>query len=137
MISLTHETRFNEDGSATIKARVMAVDGTGSAAGPGEGYAVKRADLASISVLIYDITGAAAQGSPPSITIANVISDTLITTAALWKTDEYGYNFIHTLPTTAFPTGDSEYQVEYKFTTTGGAVGWLKVKGKADKVYTS
>ena len=137
-MELVYETRFHEDGSCTVKARVSADDGTGAATGKdGEGNFLKVADFSTITVLIYDITASSPQASPPTFAPSAVILDTPVTSAAKWGRDPYGYNFVHTLPITAFPTGGSEYQVEYLFTTTGGAVGWLKVRGIADETHTS
>lgn len=137
---LVAETKFQEDGSCDIRARIMAKDATGSTANSGEGYALRQADLSAISLSVYDITS---EGSPTlvtgpgTLTIASVISNSLVTTAALWKADTYGYNFAYVLPPASFPAGGRIYQAEFKFTTTGGAVGWLKVRGKASKVFTS
>lgn len=139
----THETRFNEDGSCDVRARVMAKDATGATAKPGEGYAIQRDNLSSISMSIFDITdpdnvvAPAGVTNPTALTIADVISDTLNATAALWKTDSYGFNFAYVLPPASFPVGANIYQVEFLFTTSGGAKAWLKLKGQADKVYTS
>lgn len=137
---LVADAKFQEDGSCDIRARVVAKDATGSATNPGEGYAIKRADLSAISLSIYDITDESSPvlvAGPTAINIADVISDTLVTTSALWKADSYGYNFAHVLGPSSFPTGGNTYQAEYKFTSTGGAVSWLKVRGKANKSFTS
>mgnify|MGYP000895630863 CR=1 FL=1 len=133
------QTRFHEDGSCYVKARIMAPDATGDTARDGEGYALKRADLSSISLSVYDINdgGSTLISGPTSVTVSSAIVDALVTTAALWGVDAYGYNFAYTLPPASFPTGGNKYRAEFKFTTTGGAVGWLKIEGEADKVYTS
>ncbi len=129
--------RFMEDGTAVVKARVAAHDGTGKTTGvPGEGYFLKQADLSTITCLVYDVTGSASVATP-TVTIATAISDTPITTPAIWRKGGPGYNFSHTLAGTNFPTGGSTYRVEYLFTTTGGNAYWLKIEGVADAAYTS
>jgi hypothetical protein len=135
--SYVYQFRWQEDGTAIVKARVAAHDGTGKSTGiPGEGYFLKQADLSTITCLVYDVTGAA-NVATPSVTISSAISDTPITTQALWRKGNPGYNFSHTLAASNFPTGGSTYRVEYKFTTTGSTVFWLKIEGVADAAYTS
>lgn len=132
-----YQVRWQEDGTAFIKARVAAPDGTGSSTGvPGEGYFLKQADLSTITCLVYDVTGSASVATP-TVTISSAILDTPLTTQALWKKGTPGYNFQHTLAASNFPTGGSTYRVEYKFTTTGSNVYWLKLEGVADAAYTS
>lgn len=135
------ETTFNEDGSCDVRARIMAKDATGStASNQGEGYAVQRANLSAISLSVYDVTdedNPTLVSGPTALTVSDVIVDSLVTTAAIWKTDAYGYNFAYVLPPTSFPTGGHVYQAEWKFTTTGSVVAWMKVRGKAIKAFTS
>lgn len=134
------ETRFREDGSCDVRARVMAKDATGSSTKAGEGYALTQSDLSSIAMSVFDITDpsspVAPSGvtNPATLTVSDVISDTLVTTSALWKSDSYGYNFAYIIPAANFPTGGKQYQVEFKFTTTGGTVGFLVLQGTADAV---
>lgn len=135
--SYVYTFRFNEDGTAIVKARVSADDGTGKSTGvPGEGYFLKQADLSTITCLVYDVTGSASVATP-TVTISSAVLDTPLTTAAKWRKGGPGYNFVHTLAGTNFPTGGSTYRVEYKFTLTGGTVYWLKLEGVADAAYTS
>lgn len=132
-----YQFRFQEDGTAVIKARVAADDGTGRATGiAGEGYFLKQADLSTITCLVYDVTGSASVATP-TVTISSAILDTPVTLPAKWRKGGPGYNFTHTLAASNFPTGGSTYRVEYKFTTTGSNVYWLKIEGVADAAYTS
>lgn len=135
-----YEVSFNEDGSATVLARMTARDGSGSATGvAGEGNWLEQADLASITCSVFDLTSSTPGTAivTPTVTISSAILDTPVTATTIWCRDTVGYNFIHDLPVTAFPTGGNLYRVEYKFTTTGGSVGWLLLQGIATKVYTS
>lgn len=135
-----YQVSFNEDGSATALARMTARDGSGSATGvAGEGNWLQQADLSSITCAVYDLSSATPTVAivSPTVTISSAILDTPVTSTALWCRDTVGYNFLHDLPPTAFPTGGSMYRVEYKFTTTGGAVSWLRFQGIAVGVQTS
>ena len=129
-----------EDGALDIRARLMAKDATGAATKAGQGYAIKQSDLSALSYCVKDITDpdnpTTVVNSTP-LTIASVISDSLVTTEALWKTDQYGYNLAHIVPGTAFPTGGNRYAVEYSFTTTGGYSNGFSVNCYAEKVYGS
>ena len=134
-----YQVRFNEDGSATALARMTARDGSGAATGvAGEGNWLQQADLASITCAVFDMSdsGTAAIATP-TVTISSAIINTPVTSTAIWCRDSVGYNFLHDLPPTAFPTGGHVYRIEYKFTTTGGAVGWLLMEGMATAVRTS
>lgn len=132
-----YEVRWMEDGTAFVKACVAAPDGTGKTIGnPGQGYFLKQADLSSITCLVYDVTGSS-NVATPTVTVSSAILDTPLSTQALWKKGPPGYNFQHTLAASNFPTGGSTYRVEYKFTTTGSNVYWLKLQGVADSAYTS
>jgi len=129
---------FNEDGSATLEAREVIRDGTGTTVA-GEGNCAKQADLSSITLKVFDISI-----DPPTeilsatLTISSVIFDSLQTDAT-WVpvVDSTGYNFRYIVPTTAFPTGDHKYRVEVKFTTTGGYVWTDRYEGGAVGVFTS
>jgi hypothetical protein len=104
-----------EDGGAIALARILGWDGS----------AIEQSEVTSITCAVTNIT----TGSPvsvitPSITVSDVIFDTLQTTA-LWTKDSTGFNFKHALPATAFPTGNNVYRVEYKFTPTAGAVFYV------------
>lgn len=135
-----YQVSFNEDGSATALARMTARDGSGSATGvAGEGNWLQQADLSSITCAVFDLTSATPDTAvaTPTVTISSAILNTPVTSTAIWCRDSVGYNFLHDLPPTVFPTGGHLYRVEYKFTTTGGAVGWLLMEGLATAVRTS
>lgn len=126
---------FNEDGSATCLGRLTARDATGVQQPSGRKL-LKQADTSTVSVAVFDL-----QSSTPdtvtysaSLTVSAVIFDTLQTD---WDVDSVGYNFKHTIPTTAFPTGGHVHRAEYKITTTGGTVMWARYEGPAVPVSTS
>ncbi len=128
--------RVNEDGSATVLARLVSLDGTGTAVRDAEGPCVLRADVSSIACHVYDLGTSkdAATGTEvtpaPTLSAANV-SDSLLSPG--WDTyaDPAGYNFRHDLAPAYFPTGGHWYLVEYKFTLTSGAVLWGRCRVKA------
>ena len=131
---------FSEDGSATALARVTARDATGAYTNvSGEGNWLKVADLSTITCAVYDLDSATPTTATvsPTVTVATAIQDTPVTDGKIWDVDEIGYNFIHDLASTVFSAGGHLYRIEYKFTTTGSAVGWAVFEGKAESVVTS
>src|SRR6187402_145567 len=99
-----------EDGGATFMARVLGNAGT----------AITQATISSITCNVYDMTAPTVAVISPTVTVNSVVFDTLQTDAR-WTADTTGYNFLHAMPATAFPTGKRNYKVEYKFTPTSGA----------------
>ena len=131
---------WREDGDATVLARITARDGTGAATGvDGEGNFLKQADITSISCAIFDLDGDDINTaiSTPTVTVATHVLDTPVTTAVLWTKDTTGYNFLHDLKGTEFPTGGSRYSVEYKVTLSGGAIFHGVYEGQARPIRTS
>ena len=136
----TIRVKWREDGSCTTLARMTARDATGEWTGvAGEGNWLKQADLSAITCAIFDLDSATPSTalSTPTVTIATAIQDTPVTNGKIWAEDSIGYNFLHDLAATAFPTGGRNYRVEYKFTTTGSAVSWAVFEGPASEVRTS
>lgn len=135
-----HQTRFQEDGSATLMARVCASDGTGAATGvPGEGNWVKQADLSSITCKVFNRSSSTPDTATtaPTITISSVIQDTPVTSRVLWDVDYTGYNFVYAVDPATFATGGDEYLVEMVFTSTGGAKWTIGFEGLAEAVVGS
>lgn len=131
------EVRWNEDGSATVYGRITARDATGTSV-PGQGKCLKQADLSSITFRAYDEEDPDTTVNSGTVTVSSSIFDTLQTTAddPAWPFTR-GFNFRHDLTPANFPTGDRTYVVEYKFTTTGGTVGWARYRGVATRVNSS
>lgn len=130
---------WQQNGSATALARVTARDATGAYTGnSGEGNWIKQADLAvnGITCAVYDRSSATPDTaiSNPTVTISSAIFDVPVTDGHIWNIDTTGYNFLHDLAGTSFPTADHKYRVEYTFTTTGGKTWTLIYEGVADKV---
>ncbi len=129
----------DEDGGATLYGRVTARDGTGTSV-TGEGKCLKQADLSTITFAVYDLSDsthtAVATGSLP---ITDVIFDTLKTVSddPAWRGDSTGFNFRYDAPATWFPNGNRQYQVEVKFTTTGGVAAWGKWRPRVEDTLTS
>lgn len=122
---------WRQDGTALILGRLVASNGSGDATGvPGEGRWVEQADLSSIVCGVYE-AGSETPVVSPSVTIASVIFDTPVTDRVLWDRDQIGYNFLHTLPVTAFPSADKTYTVQYTFTFAGGTVAVAQISGQA------
>lgn len=59
---------------------------------------------------------------------------TMFDTLQSWSKDGIGYNFRDILPGSAFPDGDTEYDVEYTFVIDPVASGPIKIKGKITTV---
>lgn len=138
-MALVKEVSWNEDGSATALARITSRNGSGSATGVnGEGNWLQQADLSTVTCKVFQKGGnAMSVVATPTVTITSAVLDTPVTTNVLWTEDTTGYNFIHDLANTNFPTGGYEYIVEYTFTTSGGEVFHLVFKGCADSILTS
>lgn len=118
-----------EGSTATVFARVSSPVSTGSATGvPGEGNWTMRADLSSISYVVYDETSEEQSVSSTSITVSSAIVDTPVTSNANWPNDSTGYNFTHAVPSSAFRGGCSNAMIEYTFTYTNGNVDKLVIK---------
>lgn len=142
MTSITGPIKVNwqEDGSATALARVCARDGSGTWTGvSGEGNWIKQADLTTITCAVFDRSGTTPDTPflTPTVTIASAIQDTPVTDGKIWDIDAVGYNFLHDLPGTCFPSGGHKYRVEYAFTRSGGTTWAVIYEGIAESVAAS
>lgn len=124
------KTRWNEDGSAYVMARVMKKNSSQNL------VAVTPADVSSISRRVFTTSDGATVIGPTTLVTADTILSVL-STGTVWTLDTTGFNFVDTVPPTAFPAGETEYQIEYKITLTGGEVFWLLVVGTSLPVFTS
>lgn len=105
-----------EDASLVCMARIVGAAGA----------AITQATVSSITCKVFDRdTSTATPDYSATLTIASVVSDTLLTTAP-WTKDQTGRNFTHTVPaTSAFPRATDNCWIEYTFTMTNADV--LKV----------
>ena len=107
-----------EDSGVTLMARVNIEDAT----------AAQQADITSISVVVTDLSDESVALASTSLTVANVVFDTLQTDAR-WGADTTGYNFRYTVAASVL-TDPVEYIVEFKWTPATGEVfhTWHKIK---------
>lgn len=112
---------FKEDNDSTILGRITARNGSGAATGvDGEGKFVQIADVSSITYEIFDLEAPTTVAFSGTLTVANVILDTVVTSNEIWTKDSIGYNFLHDLAATNFPEGNRTVLIEYTVTLTGG-----------------
>lgn len=99
-----------EDGAAVLMARVTDVNGD----------LVVQADISSISLIVEDkaIKGTAVGASPYTITVSDVIFDTIQTPTnkPIWTADSTGYNFRYDTLAAQMPDGNKTYVFEFWFT---------------------
>lgn len=76
-------------------------------------------DIETITWAAYDVEGDGTAFTSGSLTVATVVSNTLLT-GAMWTTDSIGYNFTHAIPNTVFTAGGKRYRFEHKFTWSAG-----------------
>lgn len=123
-----HSAAIFEDTSLTVMARVKGHSGTN----------ITQASISSITCSVYtdngDETGTLV--TSPSVVVSSAVSDTLVTDDPRWTVDTTGYNFIHTIPSAAFPT-PVRHRVEYKFTPASGDPFFLVVKVNVHALFQS
>ena len=105
--SITYAVTF-EDGAVTYMARILGNDGA----------AITQATLSSIACGVYTTDGT--EIATPSVVVASTVYDTLQTDDARWTVDSTGYNVAFTVPPTAFPSADTDYDIEFTFTPASG-----------------
>lgn len=116
MPTAVHHSVGLEDTTISCLARLTAPDGTGVwTTVPGEGKWLKQADFTSITGRVYDVTiGNTQVGSDITLTVANVIQDTPVTTKELWTADDVGWNFRYdVLGSTYFLNSGRQYAIEF------------------------
>ena len=134
-----HKLRFNEDGSATLMARLCTRDGTGAASpNAWEGNLNLAPDYGapdgSLVLTVWDVSvSPSVQTYTATLTAASVLSTLL--TGGIYQPpntpDSKGVNFVYDIPATAFPTGAHRYRVLVEATTNARTVGWLVGEGIA------
>jgi hypothetical protein len=140
-MSHRYQMRFRENSAVAVLARVTSRTGTNGATGKnGEGQFIRQADLASISCAIFQQNGEGqplVAGATPAVALSAIL-DTPELSRVDWDVDDYGYNFVHDLPASAFPDGGDaiRYVVEYLFTPNVGDQFYVVAEGPADAVET-
>ena len=108
-----------EDIGACVIHRFASIFGTGSESpNPLEGNLVKQADVASISVMVFDVDGTQI-GSTLSPSASSTFFDTL-QTSGTWGNLARGGNFRYYIPGEYFPTGGTTNRAEITVTLTDG-----------------
>lgn len=115
-----------EDTAATFMNRIYASDGA----------AAQQADVTSIAYSVFDLYDASTVASAVSLTVADVVFDTL-QTGGPWTLDSTGYNFKATLAGSRFPTGGRTYRVEFKFTMADTTITHVVWDHYAEAIETS
>ncbi len=122
--------KWNEDGTAYVMARIMRKNDSQNL------VAAVPADISSVTRKVYKTSDESVVLGPTALTVSTVFLSAL-STGTIWTADTTGFNFLDVVPPTAFPDGDTEYQIEYKITLTGGEVFWLLVVGSSLPIFTS
>jgi hypothetical protein len=89
-----------------------------------DGAAMVQADLGTIEYAVINDSTKEVITALTSLTVANVVFDTLQTDAR-WTKDNTGYNFRHDVGHTIMTDPDISYRLEYKVTLSGGSEFWL------------
>lgn len=114
--------KFFQNGDASFLARIEF-----------DGVVADKADIASITCNVYDLNSATPTVPilTPTVSVASCMHDALQLDGR-WNADLLGYNFLHDMPATAFPTGAHNYDVIYKFTSSTGKIAPVIFKGNAE-----
>ena len=99
-----------EGANITLMARVTKPDGTN----------ITQASISSIAMKVFALSDSAQVGVTAALTVASVVSDSLVTTTP-WTKDTTGYNFTYELTgSTYLPNGGETYRIEIVFTLAAG-----------------
>ena len=130
MSKVLHHTT-DEDTPVDLMAYVLASDR----------QAVQQADLASITYKTFDADTPGTVENNGTLTIANVVFDTLQTdagwTVGVNRDGSTGYNFLFPAPGTLFSTGGKTIHAEVTMTETGGATYTLQFIVKVKELLSS
>lgn len=119
MSAEVHEFSGWEDTPVALMARVTGEDAA----------LITQASIDSITIDVYRMVGssAVAVGTQGSLTVADVVFDTLQTDSR-WTEDSTGYNFRYTVPAARFATA-GRHRIEFWFTGADGSVFPLVFEG--------
>lgn len=100
-----------EDGGLSLMARVVGNNAAN----------IVQSDITSITCSVFDLDSATPDTAiaTPTITVANVVYDTLQTDNR-WTKDSTGYNFRYDALASQVPTGDRRYRWEFVFNPASG-----------------
>ena len=129
MVAQEFQAYVYEDGTAYAMARLKRKDSSHNL------VIVAQANFTSISRKVIRKSDLSTVIGPTTLTTTTVIINSL-STGTIWTKDTTGFNFIDTVPTTAFPVGGEDYNLEYTFTLTGGEVFPLVIRCSAIQVLT-
>lgn len=118
-----------EDNGATCMARVLGNDAAN----------LTQAAVTSITCSVYNLDSSAPSTAvaTPTVTISSAVFDTLQTSDARWTLDSTGYNFLFTVPASAFANGDGLYRIEFIFDLASGENVTVVFEIKVHEVYSS
>ena len=85
-----------------------------------DGVALVRTDVTSIVYNSVSLDHNNEEVTDGTLTVADVISDTLVTDDDRWKVDVTGYNWAWLVPVAAYPSGGNVYQVNVVLTMASG-----------------
>ena len=107
--------------------------------GPGAAP-ITQSQVSAIDYTVANIVTEAMTVGPSatSLTVVDVVSNTLILDDLWGNQDDIGYNFKHAFLTGAIPFPvPGTYQIDYKFTMTSGAAYRCAAQIKTTKIYRS
>lgn len=97
---------------------------------------VTQSGISSITVAAYDMEAPSVATYTDTLVVSDSVFDSLQTDAR-WTTDATGYNFLHTVPGTAFPEPNRTYQVEYTITATDGTPSYAVLRKKTSELFST
>lgn len=113
-----------ENSSVTLLARVF----------DAHGDLITQADIASISLKVYNADSGDEVVPAPEVVVAEVVFDE-IQKDARWSVDDIGYNLAIPLGGAAFPT-QGNYQIEAKITPTDGLSFYVYWEVTAQNIFS-
>lgn len=100
-----------------------------------DGELITQADVSSITWECYNEADSATLVDSGSLTIADVISDTLVENGMWDNWDNRGYNFIQRVAKTVCVVGGATYRVQTTITLDGGSVVSLLFRFSTTDLY--
>jgi hypothetical protein len=102
-----------------------------------DGDEMVQADVDTIEYAIYNDDTREAVLALTSLTVANVVFNTLQTDER-WTVDTEGYNFRHDVSHSLLTDPDITYRIEYKITLDGGSEFYLNpVRVRLEEMYSA